>query len=258
MSGYAKRTVGALLLSMAVGGHAFAQQIAEPASGKTVSYAKLDVLPDWRGIWTPMAPPFFMGPPEPVMKGRYKATYDRIRAELRKGNPNAAETRGDSCEPPAMPTVMIQPYNIEFLFTPGRITVIQEAYMQVRRIFTDGRPLPDDPDPTFNGTSVGHWEGSTLVVTTIGIKEGKSLGFPGALTSEKLRITERIHLSDKDENQLVVDFTFEDPEALAEPWHRTVTYQRHRDLEQLEFVCAENNRNPLDEHGNAEYLTPGS
>jgi hypothetical protein len=93
-----------------------------------------------------------------------------------------------------MPGIMTQPYDLEFLFTPGRVTIIQEAYMQVRRVFTDGRPLPDDPDPTYNGSSIGHWEGDTLVVTTIGLREGGTMGRWGITYSDKVKLTERIHL----------------------------------------------------------------
>ena len=73
-----------------------------------------------------------------------------------------------NCLPPGMPGIMGQPYPMEFLLTPGQVTILIEAYNQIRHIYTDGRELPDDPDPTFHGTSVGHWEGDTLVVETVG------------------------------------------------------------------------------------------
>ncbi|MDB5688611.1 MAG: hypothetical protein JWL91_487, partial [Sphingomonas bacterium] len=145
-------------------------------------------------------------------------------------------------------------YNVEFLFTPGRVTMIQEAYMQVRRVFTDGRPLPDDPDPTFNGSSIGHWEGDTLVVTTIGLREGGTMGRWGITYSDKVRLTERIRLDPKDKDLLVIDTTFEDPKALAAPWHSTARFKRQRGLDQIEFVCAENDRNPINEKGEVEFL----
>jgi hypothetical protein len=56
---------------------------------------------------------------------------------------------------------------MEFLLTPGKVTIVIEAYQQVRHIYTDGRKLPEDPDPKFHGTSIGRWEGDTLVVDTI-------------------------------------------------------------------------------------------
>ena len=75
------------------------------------------------------------------------------------------------------------------MFTPGKVTIIQEAYMQVRRIFTDGRPLPEDPDPTYNGSSVGHWEGDTLVATTVGLREGRTIGRWGITSSDQVKLT---------------------------------------------------------------------
>ena len=63
---------------------------------------------------------------------------------------------------------MTQPYPIEFLYSPGKVVIAVEAYMQLRHVFTDGRPHPKDPDPLFKGHSIGHWEGDTLVVDTVG------------------------------------------------------------------------------------------
>ncbi len=64
---------------------------------------------------------------------------------------------------------------IEFSYTPGMVTVIAEAYMQVRHIYTDGRAHPDDPDLTYNGNSIGHWEGDTLVVDSVGFSKDTPL-----------------------------------------------------------------------------------
>jgi hypothetical protein len=62
-----------------------------------------------------------------------------------------------------MPGIMGQPYPMEFLLTPGKVTIVIEAYTQVRHIYTDGRALPEEPEPKFFGTSIGRWEGDTLV-----------------------------------------------------------------------------------------------
>ena len=75
-----------------------------------------------------------------------------------------------------MPGIMTQPYPMEFLFTPGKVTIMIEAYSQWRQIFTDGRKHPEDPDLTFNGHSIGHWEGDTLVVDTVGFTTDTALG----------------------------------------------------------------------------------
>lgn len=228
-----------------------------PASADHVDFGALQALPDWRGIWQPA-----LGrnpkPELPMLIGKYKAHYDEIQTLIASKDPEAqlkVERRSSACEPPGMPGIMTQPYNLEFLFTPGRVTIIQEAYMQVRRIYTDGRPLPDDPDPTYNGFSVGHWEGNTLVVTTTGLRDGATMGRWGITYSDKVKITERIHLDPRNKDILVVENSFEDPKALAAPWHSTYLFSRDRTLDQLEFICAQNDRNPIDENGNVEFLS---
>src|SRR5207245_1468930 len=74
-------------------------------------------------------------------------------AARRKGLQDAAreDSQAANCLPPGMPGIMGQPYPMEFLLTPGQITIVIEAYQQVRHIYTDGRPLPADPDPKFHG-----------------------------------------------------------------------------------------------------------
>ena len=222
-----------------------------PASAEHVDYAALRKLPDWRGIWTPI-----MGgggkPEIPQLLGQYKTHYDEIQALIKSGDPEATlkvERRSSACEPPGMPGIMTQPYDLEFLFTPGRVTIIQEAYMQVRRVFTDGRPLPEDPDPTYNGSSIGHWEGDTLVVTTVGLREGATMGRWGITYSDQVKLTERIHLDAKNKDQLVIETSFTDPKALAAPWHTIARFKRERALDQIEFICVQNDRNPINEKG---------
>jgi len=231
-----------------------------PASAEQVDYGALQKLPDWRGIWTPVTgPPLPADRPErPQLLGTYKAHFEAVQNLIKSGDPDALnklEPRKSACEPPGVPGIMVQPYDIEFLFTPGRVTIIQEAYMQVRRVFTDGRPLPQDPDPTYNGTSIGHWEGDTLVVTTVGLREGGAMGrWWGANHSDQLKLTERIHLDPANKDVLVVENLFEDPKALAVPWHSVSRFNRYRSLDQLEFICAENDRNPINDKGEIEFL----
>jgi hypothetical protein len=143
-------------------------------------------------------------------------------------------------------------YPMEFLFTPGRVTTHHEAWMQWRNIYTDGRGHPDDLEATFAGDSVGHWEGATLVVDTIGIKESVALGM-GMKHSDKLHLTERIHLDKADPDTLVDELTAEDPTALAKPWLHSFTYKRSREWTLLEFICAENDRNPVDANGDTGF-----
>jgi hypothetical protein len=155
--------------------------------------------------------------------------------------------------PPGMPRMMATgQYPLEFLFTPGRVTMQHEAWMQTRTIFTDGRGHPDDLEAGVFGHSIGRWEGQTLVVDTVGIKTITEIE-TGMKHSDKLRITERIGLSPDNPDQLVVEMTMEDPEALAAPYKRTHTFRRERGWNLMEFVCAENDRNPVGQDGLTQF-----
>lgn len=233
---------------------AFAQQERPvyPANSADVSYAELDKLPDWRGIWHPAFGQ--VSGDDPVLKGQYKEFYEEQMARLEE-NPNyEIPERSSNCEPPGMPYMMTMPYSLEFNFTPGKIVVVQEAHMQVRRIFTDGRPFPEDPDPNYFGYSRGHWEGDTLVVETIGTKPGLRLGIRGITNSDKLTIHERIYLDENDPDILHLDFTYVDPDVLEQPWHQNYTFHRDREWDILEYICDENDRHPIDSEGQSDTI----
>jgi hypothetical protein len=144
-----------------------------------------------------------------------------------------------------MPGIMQQPYPIDISYQPGRVTIYAEAYEQPRWIYTDGRKLPADPDPFFNGSSVGHWEGDTLVVETVGFSPETQIA-PGIEHSDKMKIVERFYLVNP---KLMIDeMTITDPEVLAAPY---VTRQPYKPDDQplREYVCAENNRLKASENG---------
>ena len=147
-----------------------------------------------------------------------------------------------------MPGIMGQPYPMEFLLTPGLVTIVIEAYTQVRHIYTDGRPLPEDPTEKFHGTSAGHWEGDTLVVETIGFSSLTEIA-AGIPHSDSMRIVERFRLTDPD--TMSIETTVTDPKALTAPFTSTRTLKRHRTWTIAEYICEENNRNFVDEKGKA-------
>ena len=170
------------------------------------------------------------------------------KAKEQPAGPPPEENLTANCLPPGMPGIMGQPYPMEFLMTPGQVTIVIEAYNQIRHIYTDGRPLPEDPDPTFYGTSVGHWEGDTLVSETVGFAQvPRGITFP---YSDKMKIVERFHLTGPD--TMSIETTIVDPEALTTPYSmgaRSLT--RHRNWTIAEYICEENNRNFVDSNGKA-------
>ncbi len=174
-------------------------------------------------------------------------------------NDGVVATSQSNCMPPGMPSHDVAALNTpsSSCFTPGRVTLHHEAWMQWRNIYTDGRKHADDLEPTFQGDSIGHWEGGTLVIETVGVKEHLGLTAatrgPVPAHSPKLRILERIHLDPKNPDKLIDEMRLEDPDALAEPYHQTITFARNRDQPLLEFVCAENDRNPVDANGNTTF-----
>ncbi|HXA76169.1 MAG TPA: hypothetical protein VNV41_03470 [Candidatus Acidoferrales bacterium] len=250
------RAIGIVLCAFASFGAACHGQAA-PQPPKTVvvhryaNVASLSSLPDWAGIWTFDFPTPGGPPPEVPSLTRASAAELKVLQDEEAKNQEPA-TESANCLPPGMPTIMFQPYDIEFLFTPGRVTIIQEAYMQVRRVFTDGRGHPADLDPTFNGHSIGHWEGDTLVIDTAGLGHKTPLGYNRLQHGPHLDVVERIHLTAPD--KMEDDMTLTDPDVLLKPWHLVRTYTRHRDFDQLEFICEENNRNPIDQNGNVSTI----
>jgi hypothetical protein len=210
------------------------------------TWASIAQLPDFNGVWE-MAFGRGAGYPPPQqlsLTPKYAAMLKEFQANPPHDSPQA------NCVPPGMPGIMGQPYPIEILYTPGMVIVIAEAYMQVRHIYTDGRAHPDDPDLTFNGNSIGHWEGDTLVADSVGFSTDTPLGMNmGQRHSDKMHIVERFHL--KDPKTLEIVTTIDDPEALTKPWTRTIGYARHPDWTLAEYICQQNNRNFVDASGKA-------
>jgi len=160
----------------------------------------------------------------------------------------AEDTSAANCLPPGMPGIMGQPYPMEFLLTPGKVTIVIEAYQQVRHIYTDGRKLPEDPDPKFHGTSIGRWEGDTLVVDTIGFSPLTQIA-ANVPHDGNMRIVERFRLTDPD--TMTIETTITDPGVLAAPLVSNRTLRRHRNWTTAEYICEENNRNSVDQSGKA-------
>jgi hypothetical protein len=213
--------------------------LAAPAPNPQ-AWAELGRLPDWSGIWIPdqrdQNAQMTSNPPpwRPEAARQVKA----LDAQERAGDPKGLFT---DCLPEAMPSWMLISHNaMEILFTPGRVTMLGEADgNRLRRIYTDGRRHPDDPDLTFHGHSIGHWEGNVLVVDTIGVAPesliavSEAVGLPN---DGDMHIVERIHLAGPD--TLDDDLEITAPHVLTGPWRTTRVFRRNRsDPDIVEGVC---------------------
>jgi hypothetical protein len=106
--------------------------------------------------------------------------------------------------------------------------------------------LPKDPDLTYGGYSIGHWDHETLVIETIGLLPEVQIA-PGVAANDGTRITERMQLTSPD--TLRIETTVTSPNSLKKPWSYNRLYQRHRDWEVQEYFCQQNPRTTTDSNG---------
>lgn len=123
---------------------------------------------------------------------------------------------------------------------PGLVVFLTERNASYRQIFTDGRPLPVDPNPSWNGYSIGRWEGDTLVVESIGFRDGQWLDRAGSPLTESARMTEQFRRPNY--GTLEIDLTVNDPKAYTKPWSIHLTQSIVLDTELLDYICNENEK----------------
>ena len=121
--------------------------------------------------------------------------------------------------------------------TPGLLVIMNELGASYRQIFTDGRPLPDDPNPSWNGYSTGKWEGDALVVQTNGLRDGLWLDATGNPMSEAAKITERFRRVNF--GRMEIEITVDDPKAYTKPWTVKLIQTIKLDTDLLDFICSE-------------------
>ncbi len=223
------------------------------ASAQTVG------TPDLTGVWAVMRGGEFAPPPATplVFTPEYTEIYEAQQAEA-----SAAIARGEPLPPPAfcrnygVPTMMaVAVYPVEIIQRPEQVTIIAEAFSEVRRVYMNEPQLElDAVPPGYYGHSVGRWDQDTLVIDTIGIREDIR-GYEGMPHSREMRVTERMRLVAPD--ILHDEITIADPVVLEEPVTYTLAYRRLSGYKMVEFVC-ENNREYVDEDGVVRMRLGGS
>jgi hypothetical protein len=197
-----------------------------------------DGKPDLSGVWLVPGLKYLINiaadlkevPFQPWAEAEYKHRLDTAG----KDDPN------NFCLPSGIPEkdAVTSPWKI--VQTPGLILILYESRTIYRQIFMDGRPLPKDPNPTWQGYSTGRWDGDTLVVETTGTNGKAWLDTKGHPVTDALHVTERF--TRKDFGHMDLQITIDDPKAYTKPWTVTENPTLQPDDELLEYICEENNR----------------
>lgn len=268
-----RATAGILWAAMAVGAAWAAHAQETPGYVAPRAAPLATTLPDWSGLWVDygknpnLFDPAALDRPEnkgrammamrdfPPYNAEWEAIYEKQLHRTTAGTPNDPDA---SCRPPSMPRIMTTPYPFEIVFERNRVDILLEISSQVRRIWTDGRPHTSayDLDPTYNGESIGHWDGDTLVVDTAGLRGDTVYDFSAAPHSDQVHEVERIRRISP--TLLRDEMTITDPVAFTKPWVVTRLYEQKPDWHILEYVCEDNNRNPPTAEGSPGFTPQGA
>lgn len=130
------------------------------------------------------------------------------------------------------------PYFLKFLHMPDLLVVLNERNAGYRQIFTDGRELPEDPTPSWQGYSSADWSGDTLIVETIGLRDDTWIDWNGSVITEEARVREEI--SRPDYGHMKIRVTVDDPKGYTEPWTVELSQRIVIDAELIDAICLEN------------------
>jgi hypothetical protein len=216
--------------------------VPRAADGKVIITAPVQRLsdgkPDLSGVWSPDTLNYLTylgadGTPMP-MRPWANAVFLHRQATKGKEDPDA------NCTLPGVPRIDSVPNPFKILQSPEEVVILYEAFTTFRQVFMDGRGLPEDPQPAWNGYSVGKWDGDSLVIDTAGFNDLTWLDNAGTPHSDALHVTERYRR--RDIGHLDIQITVDDPKTFLHPF--TVTEHEHLlpDTTLLEFICSENNK----------------
>ena len=190
--------------------------------------------PNLSGIWTRTGPaanePFVKE--TPPLQPWAKAIYDENREGTNEGHDEMDPTT--YCLPLGMPRILSLNQPFEIVQTASEVYMLFESQQMQRRIYLDGRKLPENYPPTYMGFSTGRYDGDALVVETASISDLSWIDQSGTPHSEALRVTERIRRTSQ--SMLEIAFRFEDTKAFTRPLEVTKTYQLRADWSIMENV----------------------
>ena len=130
------------------------------------------------------------------------------------------------------------PHMLKFVHTPDLLVMLNEMNAGYRQVFTDARALPEEPTPSWQGYSSAKWDGDTLVVDTIGVRDDTWIDWNGSVVTEAAKIREEIRRLDF--GHLEIKATVDDPKAYTKPWTVTLRQRLVVDAELIDEICLEN------------------
>jgi hypothetical protein len=130
------------------------------------------------------------------------------------------------------------PHLLKFVHTPNLLVVLNEMNAGYRQVFTDARPLPEDPTPSWQGYSSGKWSDNTLVIDTIGLRDDTWIDWIGSVVTQAAKVREQIRRPDF--GHLEIQVTVDDPKAYTKPWTVTLKERIVVDAELIDEMCVEN------------------
>jgi hypothetical protein len=216
-----------------------------------------DGIPDFTGVWSSGGPGGAKGPPPQTAGGIPRGGFLNMGASMAGGllpyqesaltlrNQRLARNSADHPDAHCLPLHPLQlwfhPQPRKLIQTAREIVMLAEANGGTRQIFTDGRPLPnkDDVQPWWYGYSTAKWDGTTLVVESMGFLDNAWIDENGSPLSNEARVTERIRRPNY--GALEIEVTVNDPKTYTRPWTVTAHQRLMPDDELIEFVCGENN-----------------
>jgi hypothetical protein len=202
-----------------------------------------DGKPDLQGFWMPTNPVKHLLNLAADLKPGEVPLQPWAEALLKERiDTNGKDHPGVRCLPSGIPEKDNIPDGLKVVQTSDLLIVLHESRTIYRQIFLDGRPLPRSAQPTWMGYSVGKWDGDTLVVETIGQNGRTWLDMRGLPGTESLRVVERF--TRRTIGQMDIDVTIDDPKAYSKPWNVKLSWSLQPDIELIESICEENNKDP--------------
>jgi hypothetical protein len=163
--------------------------------------------------------------------------WSREQMKIRRVNGNREDPH-TYCKPPNFPRAWTLPQYIKIVQNPREMVILHEFNAAYREIYMDGRPLPKDPNPTWNGYSIAHWDKDVLVIETNGIRDDMWLDIQGSPITEAAKVTER--LKRVNFGVMQVEVTVDDPKAYTKPWTVTLEMAVQVDTPMIEEICMDN------------------